>query len=86
MYPYGLKEDLIVRLELNSSKKSIFCSGDAAATYSVSDISLAYDAIIDEHWSITRHCLKKTLPQTLTLSTFLFVHYKDYCFLINVKT
>ena len=49
MYPYGLKEDLIVRLELNSSKKSIFCSGDTAATYRVSDISLAYDAIIDEH-------------------------------------
>ena len=28
VYPYGLKEDLIVRLELNSSEKVILCTGD----------------------------------------------------------
>ena len=28
VYPYGLKEDLIVRLELNFSEKVILCTGD----------------------------------------------------------
>ena len=32
VYPYGLKEDLIVRLELNSSEKVILCTGDTSAT------------------------------------------------------
>ena len=48
VYPYGLKEDLIVRLELNSSEKVILCIGDTSATYKLSDISLEYDAIFDE--------------------------------------
>ena len=33
VYPYGVKEELIVRLELNSSEKVILCTGDAEATY-----------------------------------------------------
>ena len=32
VYPYGLNEDLIVRLELNSSEKVILCTGDTSAT------------------------------------------------------
>ena len=48
VYPYGLKEDLIVRLELNSSEKVILCTGDTNETYKLSDISLEYDAIFDE--------------------------------------
>ena len=48
MYPYGLKEDLIVRLELNSSEEFILCTGDTSAKYTLSDISLEYDAIFDE--------------------------------------
>ena len=32
VYPYRLKEDLIVRLELNSSEKVILCNGDTSAT------------------------------------------------------
>ena len=32
VYPYGLKEDLIVRLGLNSSEKVILCTGDTVAT------------------------------------------------------
>ena len=32
VYPYGLKEDLIVRLELNSSEKVLLCTGDTSAT------------------------------------------------------
>ena len=48
MYSYGLRESLIVGIELNSSEKGILCSGDNAATCKLSDISLEYDAIFDE--------------------------------------
>ena len=51
VYPYGLKEDLTVRLELNSSEKVILCTGDTSATYILSDISLEYDAIFDEPYA-----------------------------------
>ena len=48
VYPYGLKEYLIVRLELYFSEKVILLSGDTAATYKLSDLSLEYDTIFDE--------------------------------------
>ena len=51
VYPYVRKEDLIVRLELNLSEKVILCTGDASATYKLSDISLEYDAIFDEPYA-----------------------------------
>ena len=51
MYPYGLKEDLIVRLELNFSEKVILCTEDTSATYKLSDIFLEYDAIFDEPYA-----------------------------------
>ena len=51
MYPYGLKEDLIVRLELNFSEKVILCTGDTSGTYKLSGISLEYDAIFDETYA-----------------------------------
>ena len=51
VYPYGLKEDLIVRLELNSSEKVILCTGDTSATKELSGISLEYDAIFDEPYA-----------------------------------
>ena len=53
VYPYRLKEDLIVRLELNSSEKVILCTGDTSATYKLSDILLEYDAIFDEPYATT---------------------------------
>ena len=53
VYPYGLKEDLIIRLDLNSSEKVILCTGDTSATYRLSDISLEYDAIFDEPCATT---------------------------------
>ena len=53
LYPYGLKEDLIVRLELNSSEKVLLCTGDTSATYNLSGISLEYDAIFDEPYATT---------------------------------
>ena len=54
MYPYALKEDLIVRLELNSSEKVILCTGDTNATYKLSNISFKYDAIFDEPYATAR--------------------------------
>ena len=52
IYLYGLRENLIVRLELNSSEKVILCTGDTSATYKLSDISLEYDAISDEPYAM----------------------------------
>ena len=51
IYPYGLKEDLIVRIELNSAGKLILCAGDSSAIYKLSDISLEYDAIFSEPYA-----------------------------------
>ena len=53
VFPYGPKEDLIVRLELNSTEKIILCTGDTAATYKLSNVSLEYDAIFDEPYDKT---------------------------------
>ena len=52
MYPYGLKERLIVRSELNSAEKVILCTGDTNATYELSDIPLEFDAIFDEPYAM----------------------------------
>ena len=38
-YSYRLKEDLIVRLKLNSTEKVIIVTGDPSATYKFLDIS-----------------------------------------------
>ena len=53
VYPYGLKEYLIVRLELNSPEKVILSTGDTNATYKVSDISLEYYSIFDQQYATT---------------------------------
>ena len=48
VYPYGLKEDLSIAIELNSAKEVILCTGDTNAVYKISDIILEYDAIFDD--------------------------------------
>ena len=53
VYPHGLKERLIVRIELDSAEKVILCTGDTNATYELSDISLEYDAIFDDPYATT---------------------------------
>ena len=78
VYRYGLKEDLIVRLELNASEKVILCIGDTSATYKLSDISLEYDAIFDEPYAtrigemyietMSIPCIKVTSIRYQTLS------------------
>ena len=75
VYPYGLKEDLIVRLELNSAEKVILCTGDTNATYKLSDISLEYDAIFDEPYATTigqMYTETTSLPYTKVTS----IHYQ----------
>ena len=53
VHSYGLKEGLIVRVELSYSEKVILCTGDTSATYKLSDISLEYDAIFDEPYALS---------------------------------
>ena len=53
VYSYGLKEDLIVRLVLNSSEKVVLCTGDTNATYKLSDVLLKFDVIFDEPYTTT---------------------------------
>ena len=75
VYPYGLKEDLIVRLELNSSEKVILCTGDTNAKYKLSDISLEYDAIFDEPYVTTireMYAGTTSIPYTKVE----FIHYR----------
>ena len=52
MYPYGLKERLIVRIELNSSENVILYTGDTSATCKLSDIFLEYDSIFDNSYAL----------------------------------
>ena len=75
MYPYGLKKNLIVRLELNSSEKVILCTGDTNAAYKLSDISLEYDAIFDEPHATTIGAMytgTTSIPYTKVTS----IHYQ----------
>ena len=51
VYPHGLKERLIGRIELNSAEKVILCTADTNATYELSDISLEYDAVFGEPYA-----------------------------------
>ena len=53
MYRYGLKEVLIVRLVSSSSEIAILFTGDTAATYKLSDISLEHDAMFDKPYATT---------------------------------
>ena len=53
VYPYGLKEDLIIRLELNFSEKVVLCTGDTSAKYKLSENLLEHDAIFDEPYAMT---------------------------------
>ena len=51
VYPYRLKEKLIVRLESSSVENVILCTGDANVKYKLLDILLEYDAIFDEPYA-----------------------------------
>ena len=64
-----------IRLSLNSSEKVILCTGDTAAMYKLSDISLEYDAIFDELYATTIDVLyagTTSIPYTKVTS----IHYQ----------
>ena len=72
-YPCGLKEGLIVRIELNSSEKVIVCTN---ATYKLSDISLEYSAIFNEAYATTigsMYAVTNGMPIPYTKVTL--IHY-----------
>ena len=89
VYPYRLKEDLIVRLELNSSEKVILCNGDTPATYKLSDICLEYDAIFAEPYATTIGGLyagTMSIPSTkVTLIYYQMLSKKDTTWKIDVN-
>ena len=75
VYLYDLKEDLIVRLELNSLEKVTLCTGDTSAKYKLSDILLEYDAIFDEPYATTigeMYTRTTSIPYTKVTS----IHYQ----------
>ena len=75
VYPHGLKECLIVRIELNSAEKAILCTGDTNATYELSEISLEYDPIFDEPYTMTigeMYAGTTSIPYTKVTS----IHYQ----------
>ena len=47
VYPYGLEQCLFIRIELNSAKNVLLCTGDTNARYKLSHISLEFDVILD---------------------------------------
>ena len=74
MYPYGRKENLIVRLESNSSEEVILCTRDTNAKYKLSDILLQYDAIFDNQYAtaIGGMYARTSIPCTKATS----IHYQ----------
>ena len=53
VYPYGLKECLVIRIELNSAENVFFCTRDTKAISKISDIFLEYGAIFDDSYLIS---------------------------------
>ena len=75
VYPYGLKDDFIVRLELNSSERIILCTGDTSATYKLSDTFLEFYAIFGKSYAISigeMYTGTKSIPYTKVTS----IHYQ----------
>ena len=54
VYPYGLEQCLFFRIELNSAKNVLLCTGDTNATCKLSDISLEYDVILDGSYATAK--------------------------------
>ena len=53
VYPYRVKESLVIRIELNSAENVLFCTRDTKAISKISDIFLEYDAIFDDSYLIS---------------------------------
>ena len=89
VYPHGLEEKLIVRLELNSAKNVLLCKWDTNTTYKLSDICLEYGAIFDDTYAtrIGEMYINMSIPYTKVTS----IHYeslkkkKDTVWMIDVN-
>ena len=81
VYPYGLKECLFIRLELNFAAKILLCTGDANVTYKISDIYLEYDVIFNEPYAAIiseMYTRTKLIPYTKVTSFHYESLKKDY--------
>ena len=86
--PYYLHEDLIVTIKLNKSEKVMLCSDDAAANYTISDIALEYDGIIDAQYTekVSRAQQNSSYPYTrVTRLSYQQLSKKDTSWLIDTK-
>ena len=72
VYQYDLKERLFIRIELNSAKNVLLCTGDINATYKLSDISLEHDVILDRSYAIGigEMYVKTSTPYTKVTSIY----------------
>ena len=75
VYLYGLKEKLIVRLQLNSAKNVLLFTGNTNPTYKISDISFEYEAIFDDPYatSMGKMYIGASIPYTKVTS----IHYES---------
>ena len=76
VYPYGLKERLFIRIELNSAEKVLFCTGDTNVIYQISDIFFEYDAIFDDPYATSiseMYIGTMSIPYTKVTS----IHYES---------
>ena len=76
VYPYGLKECLFIRLELNSAANVLLCTVDTNAIYKISDIFLEYDAIFDDPYatSIGKMYIG---PMSIPYTKVTLIHYES---------
>ena len=47
LHPFSLSEDIVTRITLADANKVVLATGDADATYKISDICLEFDKVID---------------------------------------
>ena len=89
VFPYELRENLIVRLELNSAGKITLATGDTSVIYKVLDIALEYDAIFGEPYTrmMNKICSGITsIPYTkITLIQYQTLSKKDTTWKIDVN-
>ena len=85
--PLYRHEDLIATIELNKPEKVMLCS-DTGATYVISDITLAYDLIIDAQYTekVTRAQENSSYPYIrVTRLLYQIILKKDHSWLLDLK-
>ena len=77
VYPYGLKEDLIIMIKLYSAKEVILCTRVTNAIYKILDIILEYDAIFDDPYAtgIREACIRE---MSILYKKVTSIHYQRF--------